>query len=139
MKTSLLCMVLSAAAIPSLASSPPAEPQKRPVWEAPAEAKQLQNPMKGDGRTVERGQKLFDRYCIPCHGTEGAADGKMARKLGYKPANLTLEQMNQMSDGEIFWKISKGRDPMPVFEQQLSQRERWDLVSYVRTLMKNTQ
>jgi mono/diheme cytochrome c family protein len=72
---------------------------------------------------------------VPCHGEEGAADGKMARRLGYKPANLTLEQMSQLSDGEIFWKISKGRKPMPVFEQQLSQRERWDLVSYVRTLV----
>lgn len=108
-------------------------------WQAPAEAKLLQNPLRNDGGTVARGQKLFQRYCVPCHGAAGAADGKMAQTLGYKPANLTLEQMSQLSDGEIFWKISKGRKPMPIFEQQLSQRERWDLVSYVRTLMKVTQ
>lgn len=104
----------------------------------PAEAKLLQNPLKMDGRTVERGQKLFQRYCLPCHGETGAADGKLARKLGYKPANLTLAEMNQLSDGELFWKISTGRKPMPEFAKQLSGRERWDLVSFVRTLVKQT-
>jgi mono/diheme cytochrome c family protein len=44
--------------------------------------------------------------------------------------------MSRLPDGEIFWKISKGRKPMPTFEQQLSRRERWDLVSYVRTLVR---
>jgi mono/diheme cytochrome c family protein len=117
-------------------SAPEARAQTPDVWEAPAEAKELQNPVRTDGGTVARGQKLFQRYCVPCHGMEGAADGKMAQRLGYKPANLTLEQMSRLPDGEIFWKISKGRKPMPTFEQQLSRRERWDLVSYVRTLVR---
>jgi mono/diheme cytochrome c family protein len=129
--------ILAVTASPSLGLAKDAP--KDTTWQAPPEAQQLQNPMKADGRTVERGQKLFNRYCVPCHGTEGAADGTMARKLGYKPANLTLEQVSRLTDGEIFWKISKGRDPMPIFEQQLSQRERWDVVSYVRTLVKSGQ
>ena len=87
---------------------------------------------------MARGHKLFLRYCVPCHGMEGAADGKLAQRLGYKPANLTQQQMAELPDGEIFWKISKGRKPMPPFEQQLNQRERWDLVSYVRTLVRQT-
>lgn len=125
-----------AAGIICLASTVVAQAPSPDVWQAPAEATQLQNPLKGDGGTVPRGLKLFQRYCVPCHGLEGAADGKLAQRLAYKPANLTLEQMGQLSDGEIFWKVSKGRKPMPAFEQVLSQRERWDLVSYVRTLVK---
>lgn len=128
-----------AAALLCVPSSLSAHAQTQDIWEAPEEAKQLQNPVKSDGGTVPRGQKLFQRYCVPCHGLEGAADGKLAQRLGYKPANLTLEQMGRLPDGEIFWKISKGRKPMPAFEQQLSQRERWDLVSYVRTLVRLTQ
>jgi len=115
------------------------EPSPSPdVWQAPPEAKELQNPLKGDGGTVPRGQKVFQRYCVPCHGSEGAADGRLAQRLAYKPANLTLEQMSRLADGEIFWKVSKGRKPMPAFEQLLSQRERWDIVSYVRTLVRTT-
>jgi mono/diheme cytochrome c family protein len=57
--------------------------------------------------------------------------------MGYKPANLSLDGMQKLTDGEIYWKISKGRTPMPAFETQLSSRERWDLVSFVRTLVKS--
>jgi mono/diheme cytochrome c family protein len=105
-------------------------------WEAPPEAKQLQNPVKTDGRTVERGKQLFLQHCVPCHGETGIGDGGLAKSLGYKPANLTLEGVNQQVDGEIFWKISKGKEPMPTWEKQLNSRERWDLVSYIRTLVR---
>lgn len=105
-------------------------------WEAPPEARALQNPVKGDGQTVERGRKLYTRLCVPCHGTTGAGDGPLASRAGYKPRNLTLARMNELSDGDLFWKISKGREPMPAFELQTSARERWDVVSYVRTLVR---
>jgi mono/diheme cytochrome c family protein len=107
-----------------------------PQWDAPAEAKQLQNPVKMDPRTVERGSRLYKQHCLPCHGADGAGDGVMAKKLGYKPADLTLLRLGQQVDGELFWKISKGRKPMPDFEKDFSPRERWDLVSYIRTLLK---
>jgi mono/diheme cytochrome c family protein len=110
--------------------------QNKGTWDAPPESKQLQNPVKGDGQTVERGKKLYLQHCVPCHGPTGVGDGVMAKKLGYKPANLTLEPLNRQTDGEIFWKISKGRPPMPDWEKQLSERQRWDVVSYVRTLLK---
>jgi len=119
-----------------LAQASPSPAQSPEAWKAPAEVKQLQNPVKTDGRTVERGKMLYREHCVPCHGKSGVGDGVMAKKMGYKPANLTLERLNQQADGEIFWKVSKGRPPMPEFETQLSARERWDIVSYVRTLLK---
>lgn len=122
-----------------LAPAASASQAQQGKWEAPAESKQLQNPVKTDGSTVERGKKLFQEHCVPCHGDIGSGDGKLAKALGYKPANLTLEGVNQQVDGEIFWKISKGREPMPTWERQLSQRERWDLVSYIRTLLRPSQ
>ena len=121
-----------------LASSALVAAQTKPQgkWEAPPESKQLQNPVKTDGRTLERGGQLYHVHCVGCHGETGIGDGKMAKVLGYTPADLTLEKLNQQADGEIFWKISKGREPMPPWEKQLSARERWDLVSYIRTLLK---
>jgi len=106
-------------------------------WTAPPESKDVANPVKTDGRTVERGKKLFQTYCVACHGNAGSGDGAMGLKLGYKAANLTLENINQQTDGEIFWKISKGKAPMPSWEPQLLARDRWDLVSYVRTLIRS--
>ena len=125
---------LLASALPAQAQSPSPSPP-----EVPAAARALQNPMKGDGMTIQRGMGVFHKHCVPCHGTTGAGDGPMAQRLGYKPRNLTLERMNQLTDGEIFWRVSKGFPPMPAFEQELSGRERWDVVSYVRTLVRMIQ
>jgi mono/diheme cytochrome c family protein len=128
--TAFLAAALLHAAAPSPSPTPP--------WEAPPETRELQNPVKTDGQTVERGRALYKEHCVDCHGKSGVGDGALARKRGYKPANLTLERLNQQRDGEIFWKITTGHDPMPAFGRQLSDRARWDLVSYVRTLLRET-
>ena len=107
------------------------------TWEAPASAKDIQRPAPADAKAVERGSRLFKQNCVPCHGESGRGDGPMGKALGIKPGNLTNgPRMTKHTDGEIFWKISKGKEPMPVFEQKLSARERWDLVAYVRTLAR---
>ena len=130
-------LTLVAAALLALVTPMHALPERdAATWEAPPGAKDVQNPVKTDGRTVERGARLYKQYCVPCHGVSGVGDGAMAKKLGYKPADLTLERLNRQTDGEIFWKISKGKEPMPDFEKTLSGRERWDIVSYVRTLLR---
>ena len=43
--------------------------------------------------------------------------------------------MNGMPDGEIYWKITEGRKPMPSFKNQLSDEQRWQLVNFLRTLV----
>lgn len=130
-------MAFALAALLLLPPFAPAQTKALPKWDAPPDTKNVPNPVKTDGRTVERGSQLFHLHCVGCHGETGVGDGKMGKVLGYKPADLTLERMSQQTDGEIFWKISKGREPMPSWEKQLSSRERWDLVSYMRTLLKS--
>ena len=46
--------------------------------------------------------------------------------------------MTAMTDGEVFWKITKGiRGIMPAGERRMPEAaERWDVVNYVRTLAK---
>ncbi len=107
------------------------------TWEAPPKAKTVERPAPADDKSLARGQKLFKQNCVPCHGEYGRGDGPMGKALGIKPGNLTnAERMRSQTDGEIFWKISKGKEPMPVFELKLGSRERWDLVGYVRTLAR---
>ena len=107
------------------------------TWEAPAEAKALKPPAAADAKSIERGKKHFQQNCVPCHGEAGKGDGPMGKALGIKPGNLAdAARMSKQSDGEIFWKVSKGKDPMPIFEKKLSEKDRWDVVAYVRTLAK---
>jgi hypothetical protein len=63
-------------------------------------------------------------------------------KLRRKPADLTnKERMTAMTDGEVFWKITKGiRGIMPAGENRMkTEEERWHVVNYVRTLAKDKQ
>ncbi|MCZ6765924.1 MAG: cytochrome c, partial [bacterium] len=47
--------------------------------------------------------------------------------------DFTSAEMNKQSDGELFWKITTGKPPMPTFGQILSDEQRWLVVRYLRT------
>lgn len=107
----------------------------------PDEFASLTNPEAGHEEAVTAGQDLFTTYCVTCHGPEGKGDGEGAVNLDPKPANLADgAMMGGMSDGYLFWRISKGGafDPfnsaMPAWEQSFTEEQRWQLVSFVRTL-----
>jgi mono/diheme cytochrome c family protein len=107
-------------------------------WNAPAAARNLQNPVPATGDSVEAGMKNYSTYCQSCHGAKGDGKGERAEKLSIAPSDFTdAHAMVQMTDGELFWKISHGRRPMPAFQEKLSEQERWQLVDYIRTLARN--
>jgi len=110
--------------------------QNKRSWSAPPEVKKLKNPAAASNATVEQGRKNFRQYCVDCHGAKGDGKGAMAGSLKRKPADLTTRNFRGLSDGEIFWRISKGDDVMPSFEKTfpLSDMERWQLVRYLRSL-----
>ena len=115
------------------------------TWELPEDADKTRNPTAATPESVERGKALYlDKEkgnCIFCHGETGAGNEANLPRLRRKPADLSnKEHMAEATDGELFWKISKGiRGIMPAGEKKLSETERWDVVNYVRTLAKDKQ
>jgi mono/diheme cytochrome c family protein len=101
-------------------------------WRAPADAKAVKNPVKGVGSA----KKAIETNCVPCHGASGKGDGPAAAALPPpKPADWTSAKVQAESDGELFWKISNGRGAMPPWKH-LPDKERWEIVNYIRTLKK---
>jgi mono/diheme cytochrome c family protein len=98
-------------------------------WKAPADAKNLKNPEKG----TAAGKKSVETNCASCHGAQGKGDGPAAAALNPKPANWQSDKVKKESDGELFWKITNGRGPMPPWKH-LPEKERWEIVNYIRTL-----
>lgn len=104
-------------------------------WEAPPEAKSVKNPVKPTEESIKRGKEIYQKKCLMCHGEKGDGSGPVAKQLKTPPGDLRdAKMMQEMTDGELFWKITNGRDPMPRFEKMLSDDERWHVVNYVRTL-----
>ena len=59
----------------------------------------------------------------------------MASMLDKRPADLKDgKKLSELTDGEIYWRITKGAQPMPSFEAKLNEKERWGLVSFLRKL-----
>ena len=104
-------------------------------WNAPAAARNLQNPVPPTDDSITAGMMSYSTHCQSCHGERGDGKGERAEKLSIAPSDFTdAHAMGQMTDGELFWKISHGRRPMPGFQNKLTEQERWELVDYIRTL-----
>jgi mono/diheme cytochrome c family protein len=103
-------------------------------WPVPEEAKQLKNPLQPSSTALDSAKNIYLAKCANCHGETGKGDGRDAARYDPQPADFTdPKRMTSVSDGELFYKISEGKKPMPVFKTKLSEDERWELVLLIRT------
>ena len=105
-------------------------------WVAPAEAKNVQNPVEATKSNIEKGKTIFAQQCAVCHGKSGKGDGPSAQYLGKPLPDFTGTKFSKQTDGEIFWKLSNGNAPMPTFKSILPEEQRWTMVNYLRTFAK---
>ena len=121
----------------ALASAATAAEKKKETkeWKVPARAARRENPVASDEKSIAAGKKLYAQECADCHGGSGRGDGAGARdlELDAPMPDLSDPRMWKQSDGSLFFKITKGREPMPGAEE-LSEQQRWHVVNYVRTL-----
>jgi len=104
-------------------------------WPVPEEAKKVKNPVPSSPASVAAGKTLYRDDCAQCHGEQGKGDGPEADMYDPKPTDISdAHMMSEMTDGEIFYKISEGRRPMPSFKKKLTEEQRWQIVNFVRTL-----
>jgi mono/diheme cytochrome c family protein len=96
------------------------------------------NPVPADQVSLTRGAELYAINCTICHGDKADGKGKIAGFLQpNKPANLLEGNAKNSSDGAIFMVISDGIiGSMPALRENLTVRDRWDVVNYVRSLQK---
>ena len=105
-------------------------------WIAPKSADIIKNPLGKSPASIEEGKKIFMLYCSICHGNKGKGDGIGGVGLKPRPSNFTIPKVQEQSDGAIYWKLAEGRAPMAGYGEILTETERWQLVSFIRTLKK---
>jgi mono/diheme cytochrome c family protein len=89
------------------------------------------NPVANDSAAVTAGGQTYAQKCAKCHGEN--AEGK-----GHHPS-LRTQKMQDATPGEIYWVITHGTGihGMPGFGK-LSDTERWQLVSYIKSLQSGS-
>ena len=104
-------------------------------WVAPEDATKVKNPVPADPENVAAGEQTYRDNCLFCHGEKGAGDGPIGASLKVKPSDFTdAKMMSAETDGSLFWKMTEGRGPMPPWKEALSEKERWQVVNYLRKL-----
>ena len=107
---------------------------QKPSWDAPPEIKQKKNPVASSDAILKEAKAIYADKCSNCHGDTGKGDGSDAMMYDPGPADLTdAKRMTKFTDGELYYKITIGKKPMPSFEKRLSEDQRWGLVILLRT------
>jgi mono/diheme cytochrome c family protein len=105
-------------------------------WEIPADKKNVKSPISETPESTETGKDLYQTNCKPCHGDPGMNN---AREMAPKPPDFASTYFQSRTEGEIFYKITAGRGPMPGFEKILNENQRWSLAVYAKSLGKVTE
>lgn len=101
-----------------------------PAWAAP-----------GD---VERGEKIYQKRCVHCHGAEGDADTPASERLVPPPRDFTegvykfkttAFDEDFPNDEDLFRMIRDGMPgtAMPGWSDLLNEQDMWDLVACIKT------
>jgi glucose/arabinose dehydrogenase len=95
-----------------------------PFRDAPASAKAMKNPLAGQQTAIDAGKTVYARNCLSCHG-------KALKGTGNVPS-LVDGKLKGVTEGEIFWFVTKGDKPngMPSWAF-MPEEKRWQVVSYV--------
>jgi len=93
----------------------------------------VSNPVKPSRESIDNGERLYTTHCSMCHGREGKGDGSVSKKF-ITPADLSQDFYKKRSDGFIYGTIKNGGAVMPSYKENMSDKERWDVVNFIRAL-----
>lgn len=104
-----------------------------PYPDAPEKAKLMRNPKPMTKKVLMRGKKMFNVYCLVCHGKLGEGDGPVTPKFP-RPPSLQTAKIKGWTDGDFFHIMTVGRNLMPSYQSQVSDSDRWAIAHYIRVL-----
>jgi len=95
------------------------------------DAETLANPVAATPDSIGHGKALFAERCAACHGAEGHGGGPVSKFFPPAP-DLAYTTIRARSDGYLYGTITFGGRAMPPQAEGLTQRDRWDLVNFIR-------
>ena len=95
------------------------------------------NPIASTPEGLAEVRKLFGYNCAMCHGKTGDGKGDLAADMKLELRDWRdASSLEKMTDGELFWIISKGKGKMPGEGDRSSEKLRWNFVNLVRSFAK---
>lgn len=103
--------------------------QVAPGWQT------VTDPYPTTAPDLERGKRIYQSFCIGCHGPVGDGMGEAEPFLYPPPLNFTLLKGRGISGGILYYQIMNGitGTGMPYFKKDLESAKIWDVGNYVAT------
>ncbi len=92
------------------------------------------SPIPFTAENMAKGEKLFETFCIQCHGEKGAGDGSITKNGKYPPVPSYASRKG-LAEGKMFHTITYGKGLMGSHAYILNQEERWLVIQHVKNLM----
>ena len=81
-----------------------------------------------------RGRERFDIFCSPCHDRIGTGQGMVVKRGFRPPPSFHIDRLRTAPAGYFFDVITHGFGIMPDYAAQVSPKDRWAIVAYIRAL-----
>ncbi len=131
-------LFLSGVAASSVSQEKSKDAQASPAeFKIPPEDAKRANPTKTTPASLAQSARMYGYDCAMCHGKDGDGKGDLAAQMKLQlhdwrqPATL-----EKLSDGDIFYIVSKGKGDMPGEGTRLSDDQKWQLVNLLRSFAK---
>jgi len=106
---------------------------------APEGWRNIPNPYPTSAASLQRGQKIYQNFCIGCHGPIGDGMGPAQPWIYPPPLNFTILKGREISGGIIYYQLMNGitGTAMPYFKRDLESQKIWEVGDYVAVYFIN--
>ena len=101
--------------------------------------RELPNPYPTTRAGLARGHKIYQDFCLGCHGPIGDGMGPAQPYIYPPPYNFTVAKDRGISGGILYYQIMNGitGTAMPYFKRELESEKIWDVGNYVAVYFIN--
>ncbi len=101
--------------------------------------RKLPNPYTTSDAGLARGHKIYQDFCLGCHGPVGDGMGPAQPHIYPPPLNFTILKKRGISGGILYYQIMNGitGTAMPYFKRELESEKIWDVGNYVAVYFIN--
>ena len=93
----------------------------------------IPNPYPTTDAGLARGHKIYQDFCLGCHGPVGDGMGPAQPYLYPPPLNFTILKNREITGGILYYQIMNGitGTAMPYFKRELESEKIWDVGNYI--------